>query len=152
MAASPLMDAVISRLAPDYQGPEEEAFGDADVVYPKSWGAHDLMLERVDANATADTDELADIEHRALERNAQHTDWICDERRMALTADGDALYCHCLPADIGDEVSHGVMEQHTVNVARQANWKVYVIMAMLGGAKVSDLAERLGDLVRKGTS
>ena len=29
----------------------DEAFADADVVYPKSWGAYDLMVERVDANA-----------------------------------------------------------------------------------------------------
>jgi ornithine carbamoyltransferase len=47
---------------------------------------------------------------------------------------------HCLPADIGAEVSPGVMEQHKVNVAREANWKVYVVMALLAGAKVDDLA------------
>jgi len=28
----------------------DAAFADADVVYPKSWGPYDLMLERVDAN------------------------------------------------------------------------------------------------------
>lgn len=121
----------------------DEAFRGADVVYPKSWGAHDLMLERVAANAAADTDGLAEIERRALERNAEHTDWICDERRMQLTAGGDALYMHCLPADIGAEVSSGVMERHRVNVAREANWKVYVVMALLAGAKVPDLADAL---------
>ncbi len=118
----------------------DEAFRDADVVYPKSWGAYDLMLERVDANAARDTAEMAAIEQRALERNAEFTGWICDERRMGLTAGGDALYMHCLPADIGAEVSPGVMEQHKVNVAREANWKVYVVMALLAGAKVDDLA------------
>jgi len=121
----------------------DEAFRGADVVYPKSWGAHDLMLERVAANAAGDTDGLAEIERRALERNAEHTDWICDERRMQLTAGGDALYMHCLPADIGAEVSSGVMERHRVNVAREANWKVYVVMALLAGAKVPDLADAL---------
>ena len=121
----------------------DEAFRGADVVYPKSWGAHDLMLERVAANAAGDTDGLAEIERRALERNAEHTDWICDERRMQLTAGGDALYMHCLPADIGAEVSAGVMERHRVNVAREANWKVYVVMALLAGAKVPDLADVL---------
>ncbi len=124
----------------------DEAFADADVVYPKSWGAYDLMLERVGANAAGDTDELAAIESRALDRNAQHTDWICDERRMGLTADGDALYMHCLPADIGAEVSPGVMERHKVNVAREANWKVYVVMALLAGAKVTDLGTTLAAL------
>ena len=117
----------------------DEAFAGADVVYPKSWGAFDLMVERIGANAAGDADELAAIEARALERNAQHTDWICDERRMGLTANGEALYMHCLPADIGAEVSPGVMDRHKVNVAREANWKVYVVMALLAGAKVADL-------------
>ena len=121
----------------------DEAFRDADVVYPKSWGAYDLMVDRVAANAAGDTGELARIEQRALERNAEHTGWICDERRMAQTAGGDALYMHCLPADIGAEVSPGVMDQHKVNVAREAQWKVYVVMALLAGAKVPDLAATL---------
>ena len=130
----------------------DEAFANADVVYPKSWGAHDLMLERVDANARADTGELAAIEGRALERNAQFTDWICDERRMALTRGGDALYMHCLPADIGAEVSPGVMGLHKVNVAREANWKMYVVMALLAGAKVPDLAAVLASLEQEKTT
>lgn len=121
----------------------DEAFRDADVVYPKSWGAYDLMLERVDANRGGDADEMASIERRALERNAQFTDWICDERRMALTRNSDALYMHCLPADIGAEVSPGVMAAHTVNVAREANWKLYVQMALIAGGKVPDLKSAL---------
>ena len=117
----------------------DEAFAGADVVYPKSWGAYDLMVDRVEANAAGDLDELAAIESRALERNAQHTDWICDERRMGLTAGGEALYLHCLPADIGAEVSPTVMDRFKVHVAREANWKLYVVMALLAGAKVSGL-------------
>jgi ornithine carbamoyltransferase len=113
----------------------DEAFAGADVVYPKSWGPYDLMLERVDANRSKDTDALRDIERRALERNAAHRDWICDERRMGLTRDADALYMHCLPADIGAEVSPGVMEQFRVDLAREANKKVFAIMALLTAAK-----------------
>ena len=30
-----------------------------------------------------------------------------------------------------------------MNVAREANWKVYVVMALLAAAKVPDLARRL---------
>jgi knotted carbamoyltransferase YgeW len=130
----------------------DEAFADADVVYPKSWGVYDLMVERVAANASGDEQELAAIEQRALERNAQFTDWICDERRMALTGGGDALYMHCLPADIGAEVSPAVMERHKVNVARQANWKMYVVMALLAGAKVPDLAAVLASLGQEETT
>ncbi len=124
----------------------DEAFAGADIVYPKSWGAYDLMLERVDANSAGDTAELAGIEARALDRNSQHTDWICDEDSMSLTSGGDALYMHCLPADIGAEVSTAVMDRHKVNVARQANWKMYVIMALLAGAKIPDLVAVLASL------
>jgi knotted carbamoyltransferase YgeW len=123
------------------------AFEGAHVVYPKSWGPYDLMRERVSANAAGDKAGLADIERRCLERNAQFTHWICDEEKMARTAGGDALYMHCLPADIGDEVSVGVMNKHKVNVAKEANWKVYVIMALIAGAKIPDIAKRLQALL-----
>ncbi len=122
----------------------DEAFAGAHAVYPKSWGPWDLMQERVEANRKADKAQLADIEKRALERNARHRDWICDERRMGLTR--EALYLHCLPADIGAEVSAGVMQRFRVDVAREANKKVYVIMALLAAAKVEDLADRLDSL------
>jgi knotted carbamoyltransferase YgeW len=121
----------------------DDAFEGADVVYPKSWGPYDLMLSRVDANRARDTKRMGEIEKDALARNARHKDWICDERRMKTTRGGDALYMHCLPADIGAEVSPGVMAKHAVNVAREANWKVYVVMAALATAKVPDLARRL---------
>lgn len=129
----------------------DEAFVDADVVYPKSWGAYDLMLERVGANAAGDRAAMAEIERRALDRNAEHQGWICDERRMGLTAGGDALYMHCLPADIGAEVTPGVMQRHRVNVAREANWKVYVVMALLATAKVRDLASTLIEITEEAT-
>ena len=119
----------------------DEAFAGADAVYPKSWGPWDLMQERVEANRAGDRARMADIEKRALERNARHRDWICDERRMGLTS--DALYLHCLPADIGAEVSAGVMDRFRPDVARQANKKLYVIMALLAAAKVEDLEARL---------
>ena len=123
----------------------DAAFAGAEVVYPKSWGAHDLMVERV--AVAGDPAAVAEVEQRALERNAQHTDWICDERRMALTA--EALYLHCLPADIGAEVSPGVMDRFRVDVAREANWKLYVVMALMAGAKVPDLADALTTLDRE---
>ena len=115
----------------------DDAFAGAQAVYPKSWGPQVLMRERVAANRQGDRDAMHDIEQRALAQNAEFRGWICDERRMALTA--DALYLHCLPADIGAEVSPGVMEQFRVAVAREANKKVYVVMALLAAAKVPDL-------------
>lgn len=124
----------------------DEAFAGADAVYPKSWGPYALMMERVAANREGDAVAMRDIERRCLAQNATHRDWICDERRMSLTTGGDALYMHCLPADIGDEVSPGVMAKHRLNVAREANKKVYVVMALLAAAKVDDPLGRLAAL------
>jgi knotted carbamoyltransferase YgeW len=123
----------------------DAAFKDADVVYPKSWGPYDLMLERVEANRNCDQDGLHDIERRALVRNEEHEDWITDEHRMALTNDGAALYMHCLPADIGAEVSSQVFTSCRTDLARQANKKVYAIMAILAAAKEPALKARLAD-------
>ena len=121
----------------------DEAFRDADIVYPKSWGPYDLMLERVAANREGDAERMSPIETEALERNRAHTDWICDERRMGLTRGGGALYMHCLPADIGAEVSPEVMRQFRLDVAREANKKLYVVMALLAAAKEPRLKSRL---------
>ena len=43
------------------------------------------------------------------------------------------------------------MERHRLHVARQANWKLYVIMALLAGAKVPDLAAALSSLEEEAT-
>jgi len=71
----------------------EEAFADADVVYPKSWG-------RLDAFTAGS---------KALAESGAHADWICDERKLAL-ASPDVLYLHCLPADRGREVTDAVID------------------------------------------
>ncbi len=127
----------------------DEAFEGADIVYPKSWGPIDLMLERVEANRAKDLGAMDAIEKKALQRNQAFQDWICDERRMGLTR--DALYMHCLPADIGAEVSPGVMERARMDVAQEANQKVYVIMALLAAAKQTRLRDRLLELLEKGS-
>ncbi len=121
----------------------DEAFADAHIVYPKSWGPYDLMQARVEANRSRDTDAMKAIESEALERNKISQDWICDERRMGLTHEGKALYMHCLPADICAEVSPGVMEKAKVDLAREANKKIYAVMALLVAAKTKALKGRL---------
>ena len=124
----------------------DAAFDGAEAVYPKSWGPIALMRERVAANRAGDASTMRDIEQRALAQNRDHRSWICDEARMARTA--DALYLHCLPADIGAEVSPAVMDRFRVAVAREANKKLYVIMALLAAAKVTDLSSILSEGAR----
>jgi ornithine carbamoyltransferase len=102
------------------------------------------MSERGEAQRLGDTALMADIEARALSLNACHRGWTCDERRMALTA--DALYMHCLPASVGEEVAPSVMARFAPSVARQASKKLYVIMAVLAGALVPDLEAVLDEM------
>ena len=71
----------------------DEAFRDADVVYPKSWGPLLTTTSKEEGKAVTD----------------QYSSWITDERRMALTKP-DSIYMHCLPADRGVEVTDGVID------------------------------------------
>lgn len=71
----------------------EEAFKDADIVYPKSWGA---------TLTTTDPEEGSNIA-------SEYKSWICDERKMSLTK-GDCIYMHCLPADRNIEVTDAVID------------------------------------------
>ena len=105
----------------------DAAFRDADVVYPKSWGVYDLMLQRQDAQSQA---EIEDNEKQCLARNAQHQDWICDPRRMEL-AKPTAVYMHCLPADRGCEVTDDVIDGPQSIVFPEAENRLHTAKAIL---------------------
>jgi N-acetylornithine carbamoyltransferase len=86
----------------------------ADVVYAKSWGS---ML------TTDDLEESAKI-------SEQYTDWITDERRMAM-ADQDAIYMHPLPADRNIEVTDAVIDGPNSRVFDQAENRLHVQKAVM---------------------
>lgn len=92
----------------------DAGFKGADIVYPKSWGA--LLT-------TTDNAESARI-------GKQYTDWITDERRMALAND-DAIYMHCLPADRGLEVTNGVIDGPQSVVYDEAENRLHVQKAAM---------------------
>jgi len=92
----------------------DEGMKGADVVYAKSWGS---ML------TTDDLDESAKI-------SEQYTDWITDERRMAM-ADGDAIYMHPLPADRNIEVTDEVIDGPNSRVFDQAENRLHVQKAVM---------------------
>jgi N-acetylornithine carbamoyltransferase len=71
----------------------DAGFRGSDVVYAKSWGALLTAKDEADGAAIAD----------------RYTDWITDERRMALAAEG-AIYMHPLPADRNVEVADAVID------------------------------------------
>lgn len=84
----------------------EEAFCDADVVIPKSWGCLDTMGSKPE---------------ESLRIAKQYTNWICNGERMAM-AKRDCLYMHPLPADRGNEVTDEVIDgPHSVVYAEAEN-------------------------------
>ncbi len=115
----------------------DEAFQNADVVYPKSWAPFSVMQERTHLLLNKDIKGLDVLEKKCLENNAKHTDWECTEEKMKLTKNGDALYLHCLPADISGvsckqgEVQASIFERYKVPLFKQASYKPYIIAAMM---------------------
>ncbi|HEX7018630.1 MAG TPA: knotted carbamoyltransferase YgeW [Gemmatimonadaceae bacterium] len=127
----------------------EDAFKDADVVYPKSWAPADVMRERTRLLRAGQTDKLADLERQALANNARFKDWECDAGKMRLTRGGKALYMHCLPADVTGvscaegEVAKDVFERARFDTYREASYKPFVIAAMILGTRFQDPAAAL---------
>ncbi|WGM01832.1 knotted carbamoyltransferase YgeW [Arsenophonus nasoniae] len=115
----------------------EQAFKDADIVYPKSWAPYKVMEQRTTLLRNNDHDGLKSLEKRCLAQNANHKNWHCTEEMMALTHNGKALYMHCLPADISGvscregEVTEGVFEKYRIATYKEASWKPYIISAMI---------------------
>ena len=92
----------------------DAGFEGADILYPKSWGA--LLT-------TSDDEESARI-------GRQYTDWITDERRMALSQE-HAVYMHCLPADRNIEVTNGVLDGPQSIVYDEAENRLHVQKATM---------------------
>ena len=120
----------------------EEAFQDADIVYPKSWAPFAAMEQRTKLYQAGDQAGIDALEKQLLAQNAQHKDWTCSEEMMKRTKDGKALYLHCLPADITGlscpegEVANSVFDRYLVPLYKQASFKPYIIAAMIMMSKV----------------
>jgi knotted carbamoyltransferase YgeW len=133
-----------------------EAFKDADIVYPKSWAPYSVMEERTRLLQAGDHDGLKTLEKRCLETNKEFIDWECSEKLMQTTRQGQALYMHCLPADISGvscergEVEASVFERYRVPQYTQAGYKPYIIAAMIFLSKFENPAEKLVELVDRG--
>ena len=134
----------------------EEAFKDADIVYPKSWAPFAAMEKRTDLYAAGDWDGIDALEKELLAHNAKYKNWTCSEEMMKLTRNGSALYLHCLPADISGvscdegEVDASVFDRYRVPLYKQASFKPYIIAAMIFLAKIKDPQAALRQLEEKG--
>ena len=134
----------------------QEAFQDADIVYPKSWAPFKAMEKRTQLYREGDQAGIDQLEKELLAQNAQHKDWACTEEMMKLTKDGKALYMHCLPADITGlsckegEVDNSVFDRYIVPLYKEASFKPYIIAAMIFLSKVKNPVDALMDLERRG--
>jgi knotted carbamoyltransferase YgeW len=132
-----------------------EAFAGADVVYPKSWAPYHVMEKRTELLRRNDSAGLQGLEKECLANNARFKDWECNEAKMKLTRGGNALYMHCLPADISGvsctagEVAAGVFERYRIPTYIQAGFKPYVIAAVMLAAGFEDPVKLLRAMKRR---
>jgi N-acetylornithine carbamoyltransferase len=92
----------------------DEAFADADIVYPKSWGCIDLFKKP----------------QESLELSKKYKNWICDAKLMK-AAKKDAIYMHCLPADRGNEVTDEVIDGPWSVVYDEAENRLHTCKAIM---------------------
>ncbi|NOZ47679.1 MAG: knotted carbamoyltransferase YgeW [Chlorobi bacterium] len=115
----------------------DDAFKNADIVYPKSWAPYEVMKTRTALLQNSDTKGLDELEKKCLAQNANFKSWECNEEKMKLTKNGEALYMHCLPADISGvsckegEVSSTIFEKYRIDTYKEASWKPYIIASMM---------------------
>jgi knotted carbamoyltransferase YgeW len=136
----------------------EGAFEEADVVYPKSWAPYQVMQRRTELLANNDKPGLVELEKECLNNNARFKNWECDERKMKLTKKGNALYMHCLPADISGvscaqgEVSKDVFEKYRLATYEEASFKPFVIAAIIFLTRIQKPAEKLQGIIKRNRS
>jgi len=134
----------------------KDAMQHADIVYPKSWAPFHIMQQRTELLKNADKQGLADLEKTCLANNANHVDWEYNEDKMKVTKNQDALYMHCLPADITDvsckagEVSAEVFERYRIPTYVEAGFKPYIIAAMMFANKFEHPGLTLDQLLTRG--
>jgi len=130
----------------------EDAFNNADIVYPKSWASYAAMEKRTILYEKGDDAGIKALEKELLSENAKHTGWECTEALMKKTKDGKALYMHCLPADITGvscekgEVAASVFDRYREPLYKEAGFKPYIIAAMMFLSKCKNPAEMLNKL------
>ncbi|HOE64377.1 MAG TPA: ornithine carbamoyltransferase [Candidatus Sumerlaeota bacterium] len=93
----------------------EDAFKDADIVYPKSWGILELFGEP----------------QKALEIGKKYKHWKCDEKKMELTKK-HSIYMHCLPADRINEVTDAVIDGPHSVIYDEAENRLHTCKAIMG--------------------
>lgn len=132
-----------------------DAMRDADIVYPKSWAPFHIMQQRTQLLMNGDRNGLKELEQVCLANNAKFKDWEYNEQVRKVTKNSDALYMHCLPADISGEsciqgeVSKETFERYRIKTYREAGFKPYIIAAMMLTNRFPNPADILMKLVER---
>ncbi|MCL5260696.1 MAG: knotted carbamoyltransferase YgeW [Gammaproteobacteria bacterium] len=136
----------------------EEAFQNADVVYPKSWAPYKVMECRTDLLKQKDKAGLDLLEKECLTNNAKFKNWECNAKLMGLTNKGKALYMHCLPADItgvsckAGEVTADIFDKYRRETYHEASFKPFVIAAMIFLTRFENPGITLEQLIKNGVA
>ncbi len=131
----------------------KDAVKEADIVYPKSWAPFHIMKERTKLLQQGNKEGLLKLEEKCLTENAKHKDWEYNEKIMSVTNKKNALYMHCLPADISGisckegEVSKDVFEKYRIQTYIEAGFKPYIIAAMMFVNKFKDTGNALNNIL-----
>jgi knotted carbamoyltransferase YgeW len=139
-------------------GSMEDAFTNADIVYPKSWAPYQVMQHRTELLNKNDKTGLMELEKECLSNNAKHKNWECDEQKMKLTAKSEALYMHCLPADISGvscvqgEVSKHVFEKYRLATYTEAGYKPFIIAAIIFLTRMPNPFEKMQQIINRNTN
>ena len=132
----------------------EESMKDADIVYPKSWAPFHIMEQRTELLKNKDAKGLEKLEQQALQNNAKFKDWEYTEEKRKLTKNGDALYMHCLPADISGvsckegEVEANIFDKYRIKTYQEAGFKPYIIASMMFANKFANPASILQNILK----
>lgn len=133
----------------------EDAMKDADIVYPKSWAPFHIMQQRTELLKNADVEGLKNLEQTCLANNAKYKNWEYNEAKMKHTKNRDALYMHCLPADISGvsckegEVNAEVFEKYRIRTYLEAGFKPYIIAAMMFTNKFKSPSAVLQNILKR---
>lgn len=133
----------------------EEAFKDADIVYPVNWAPYNFLQNRTDFCDANLERGIELLEHELKEMNMKYIDWECTESMMETTKNGAALLLHDLPAEITDiscirgEMTAQVYNSNMDSLLAQVGLRPYVIAAMVMLARSQDPKSVLKSLAEK---
>jgi ornithine carbamoyltransferase len=114
------------------------------------------MQQRTELLKAGNKKGLGDLEQTCLAENAKFKDWEYNDAMKKLTKSKDALYMHCLPADISGisckegEVNADVFEEYRIKTYHEAGFKPYIIAAMMFTNKFEHPVQALKEILERG--